>query len=659
MIKAIKLSAFLLVLFTFSISYSQDKSIDSLKIALKNPKLHDTTRLRTIALFRDQNYNGQDQNYYYLFRLIGSIASKNYNNKKKNNPEEQKKYTMWLGSYYSSLGAEYFNKPDHENGLPYFDKSIAYHKEAEGYKDMYFAMISKSALLIEIKEYEKAIPYIFKAIKYFEANKKTIEAENLAYAYTALGYVYAKQGRHKEAIATYKKVLVCYAEYDRSNYTDYQMGQTHSRMANSYMELKNYSEAVSHSEKALELAKPMNDKYLTVVDLCRIGLVKMEQSKFDEAEKIFNEALALQAPKGTEANEHAFISAYLSMAKLYFRKQDWTKAGFYAEKALAVSNKSNDMLYIGDASSLLYKISLADKNYKRALEMYQLEQKVGDSTRMEASKNALAQQLLKYNFEKKELKLKLDAEKKTAVKNNWLIGLSGLILLLLLGVYFYYRNNKQKQAITVLEKDQLKQKLLITQMNPHFIFNSIDNIQGLIHDKKDEDAVNYLTKFSKLTRQILENSNENYISLSEEVEMTENYLAIQQLLYANKFSFKIDVEDAIDAETIFLPPMLTQPFIENAIKHGLGNKDKNGMIDIRFYLKEAKLYFEVLDNGKGFVASNKTSSHKSLAMTITKERLVNYTKNHDFIVQTDNITDKDENVVGAKVVFEIPYIYEN
>ena len=165
----------------------------------------------------------------------------------------------------------------------------------------------------------------------FEANKKTIEAENLAYAYTAMGYVYAKQGRHKEAIATYKKVLVCYAEYDRSNYTDYQMGQTHSRMANSYMELKNYSEAVSHSEKALELAKPMNDKYLTVVDLCRIGLVKMEQSKFDEAEKIFNEALALQAPKGTEANEHAFISAYLSMAKLYFRKQDWTKAGFYAE----------------------------------------------------------------------------------------------------------------------------------------------------------------------------------------------------------------------------------------------------------------------------------------------------------------------------------------
>jgi LytS/YehU family sensor histidine kinase len=196
-------------------------------------------------------------------------------------------------------------------------------------------------------------------------------------------------------------------------------------------------------------------------------------------------------------------------------------------------------------------------------------------------------------------------------------------------------------------------------MNPHFIFNSIDNIQGLIQDKQDKEAVDYLSKFSKLTRQILENSNENYISLSEEVEMTQNYLAIQQLLYNNKFSYTISIEDAIDSETIFLPPMLTQPFIENAIKHGLSNKSEEGMITIHFYLKEAKLFFEVTDNGKGFETDKKTTNHKSLAMTITKERLIGYTKNQDFLVQTDNIMDQHTNIVGAKVSFEIPYIYEN
>ncbi|MGC4041176.1 MAG: histidine kinase [Flavobacterium sp.] len=653
-----RLLVLLSFLFIASASYSQDKSIDSLKSALKNPKLHDTTRLRTIALFRDQHYTQQEKSYYYLFRLLGDLAYKNYKNKKTNPPELQKKYTMWMGSYYGSLAVQYFNKPDHAPGLAYFDKSIALHKEAGGYKDMYFAMISKAQLLIKMKEYDKAIPYIFKAIKYFETHRKEVHGEEFAYAYTALGRVYALQGKDREAITNYKKVLTFWDDYDQDNYVNYQKAKIYSRMAESYMVLKNYPEVISYSEKALENAKPMNDKYLRVVDLCRIGLVKIEQAEFDEAERIFNEALALQAPNGTETNEHAFISAYLSMAKLNFRKQDLSKAAMYAEKGLDISQKTNDMLLMTDASTLLYKISLAGKNYKRALEMYQMEQKVGDSTRMESSKNVLAQQLLKYNYEKKEFNLKLAAEKKASIKNNWLIGLSGVLLLFVFGGFFYYRNNKQKQEIAGLEKNQIKQKLLITQMNPHFIFNSIGNIQGLIHDKKDKDAVNYLTKFSKLTRQILENSNENYISLAEEVEMTENYLSIQQLLYPDKFGFRINIENGVDIENIFLPPMLTQPFIENAIKHGV-NTTENGQIDIRFYLNDSKLFFEVTDNGKGFDASKKIENHKSLAMTITKERLINYTRNQDFVVHTANIKDSEENVVGAKVSFEIPYIYEN
>jgi sensor histidine kinase YesM len=196
-------------------------------------------------------------------------------------------------------------------------------------------------------------------------------------------------------------------------------------------------------------------------------------------------------------------------------------------------------------------------------------------------------------------------------------------------------------------------------MNPHFIFNSIDNIQSLIYNKQDQEAVSYLTKFSKLTRQILENSNENYIPLSEELMMIDNYLVIQQLLYNNTFDFSITVEDEIDAETILLPPMLTQPFIENAIKHGIQNKMVGGSIDILFSLKDSKLYFEVKDNGSGFKNVPKAENHKSLAMIITKERLNIYTKKSDFTVLTENVLDQHEKVIGAKVIFEIPYIYEN
>jgi len=130
-------------------------------------------------------------------------------------------------------------------------------------------------------------------------------------------------------------------------------------------------------------------------------------------------------------------------------------------------------------------------------------------------------------------------------------------------------------------------------MNPHFIFNSIDNIQILIRNGQNNEAVSYLNKFSKLTRQILENSSENYISLEEELIMIENYLVIQQLLYNNKFEFSIEVAPSIATEMLFLPPMLTQPFIENAIKHGLKDLYSGGRITIHFYMQDNKLFLKL------------------------------------------------------------------
>ena len=659
MSRLLKLAAFLWPLFVFSMSYAQDSRIDSLLTALKNPKLHDTTRLRTIALFRDQYYTGADKNYYYLSKVLGDLAYKKYQQKSTNAPELQKKYTMWLGSYYSLLGSEYFKKPDHEKGLFYFDKSIAFHKEAKEFKHMHFAMISKAALLTKLKRYDEAIPNVFQALKYFESHKDEVYAEDFAYAYYSLAYVYLKQGKFEKAIEYYEKTLKCYQEYDKNNYVDYHMGKTRSRMAEAYFGMKDYEQAMRFSQQSQQLIKGMNDATLEIENLCRIGMVHLERSEMDQAENIFRQALALQPSETTILAEEAFFHGNLAMGRLYAEKQDLSKAAFYTEKALSIAQTINEGFQLTDASKQLYDISLRRKDYKRALEMFQLQQKLGDASKIEASKNAMAQQQLRYDFEKKELKLKLDAEKKEAAQRNWLITLSGVLLLILLGAYFYYRNNKQKQAIATLEKNQIKQQLLITQMNPHFIFNSVQNIRNLIDRQKNDDAVKYLDEFSVLTRQILENSNENYISLDEEVAMVKNYLSIQQLLYNHKFNYAVRVADELETDSIFLPPMLTQPFIENAIKHGLSNTGANGMIDIRFFLDAGKLRFEVTDNGKGFDANKAASNHKSMAMNITRERLVGYTKNQDFAVHTSNLQDQDGNVVGAKVSFEIPYIYEN
>lgn len=648
MLRTSKLTALFLLILIFSSSYSQDKTIDSLEIALQNPKIHDTTKLYSIAMTLNKYYE-YDKRAIYLNNLMGKLALKNYN--KKFPKELHKKYAMYLGAYNNNLANEYTKSRDVVNALATINKSIALFKTAEAYNEMHHVLVGKAIFFSQINEYEQAISCLFTALKYFERENNP---EGISYANLTLARIYSNQKKYDKAIEYNKKTIRYFETKTSLNIEDeYVQSMAYTNIGTAYFSMKNYGKAIEYFDKALSLYKKANNDISVSITYSKIAKVKLEQKKNSEAEQLFKKALT------GNLNQLATANAYVGLGDFYYRKKEYSKADSYLSKALSIGKSIKNLQLQEGASELLFKTSSASKNFEKALEMHQFNDKLMDSSKTETAKNLLAQQELKYDFEKKELNYKLANEKKNAQKNNVLIALSAFVLLLLLGGYFYYRNNKQKQAIMVLEKNQIKQKLMVSQMNPHFIYNSIDNIQGLIYNKQDDDAVNYLTKFSKLTRQILENSNENYISLEEEVEMIRNYAAIQQLLYGNKFDFEIGIEDSIDTESLFLPPMLTQPFIENAIKHGVSSKSENGMINIRFYLKEKKLFFEVSDNGTGFDVAKKQNNHKSLAMSITKERLANYTKNKDFILQTENITDNDQNSIGAKVIFEIPYIYEN
>ncbi|HLA56322.1 MAG TPA: histidine kinase [Flavobacterium sp.] len=636
--------------FIFFSTSAQDKTIDSLKRVIQNPKLHDTTKLAAIAVASDL-YNQGDPTANYLNGLIGKLALKNY--RETQSPELRKKYAMYVGAYYNNLGNVYSDNRDVLKAWSFYDQSIRYFKLAEAPYEMNYVVVGKGIFLSKINENEKAISCLFSALKFYETDKKEYQ-DGIIYVQSSLATIYENQGRHDESIK-YNEKVIRYFDHKRNMTAEdnSRKGLAFSNCGSSYFEMKKYPEAMDNYNKALLLFKKIEQPLYINIVLARMARVKMRESKFDDAEAFLKEALA-----GADS-DLAIANTYIKLGELFYLKKDMEKADYYLTRGLSLSKKEKNLELQTQAAELLFKVSIANKNFKKALDTHLFYDRLIDSGKIETSRNALAQQEIRYAFEKKELNYKLDTAQKNATKNNWLIFLSSALLLVLSGSYFYYRNNRQKQAIAVLEKNQIKQKLLITQMNPHFIFNSIENIQGLIYDKQNDAAVDYLNKFSALTRQILEHSNENYISLSEELDMIKNYLSIQQLLHNNKFDFKITIDDTIDTHAIFLPPMLTQPFIENAIKHGLSNKITHGEIGIRFYFEEAKLFFEVSDNGKGFDAQQKANSHKSLAMTITKERLVNYTKNQHFVVQANNILDDDTNVLGAKVIFEIPYIYEN
>ncbi len=215
------------------------------------------------------------------------------------------------------------------------------------------------------------------------------------------------------------------------------------------------------------------------------------------------------------------------------------------------------------------------------------------------------------------------------------IGLSILLVLLLIYVISMRRirkNARIKQREVEFEMDllELEQKAMRLQMNPHFIFNALNSIQSLIGTGKEVEARYYLAKFSRLMRQILDNSRKTSITLEEEINTLENYLLIEQFCNGNRFSYEVNCDSKLEPDFIQLPPMIIQPFVENAIKHGMRGipeGESTGRIVIRFIEEDANLRIEIEDNGIGrekAAALNKESKetyHKSTALTVTTERL--------------------------------------
>lgn len=212
------------------------------------------------------------------------------------------------------------------------------------------------------------------------------------------------------------------------------------------------------------------------------------------------------------------------------------------------------------------------------------------------------------------------------------------------------------------QKFDLEQKALRLQMNPHFIFNSLNSIQSYIITQDTDMAVQYLGKFSQLMRLILANSSYKYISMKEEVRSIQYYLELEKLRFENKFEYKLTVDKNIDQEFIQIPPMIIQPYIENAIIHGLLHKPTKGKLEIDFMLNKNSVLCTVFDNGVGRQKSMEIDKEsgikrKSRGLLITKARLeiLNRQSDDPFSVLIDDLKDAKGKAVGTRVTLNIHY----
>lgn len=253
-------------------------------------------------------------------------------------------------------------------------------------------------------------------------------------------------------------------------------------------------------------------------------------------------------------------------------------------------------------------------------------------------------------------------------KTWWFISLLVIMGLISIAAIFKWRIHSVKKKAEIIRKEleleknmlELEQKALRLQMNPHFIFNALNSIQSLISQKDEKTARYYLAKFSKLMRMILENSRNPCISLEDEIKTLEIYVSLEQFSSGNTFDFIIDVQETIDTTEITIPPMLIQPFIENAIIHGIKQLEHKGKITVFFTLNENVLECNITDNGIGRkkaaeIKSQEEQQHKSTALLVTQERLDILNQNKRIhTLEIIDLKDNDRKVSGTQVIIRIP-----
>lgn len=628
---------FLLIVFSFFTTIiSADDSIQSLQRSLnKAIKANDTA-----AIVDAYKYLGDylceisdfDKSNFYLQKGL-TLASK-------------AKIFREVGVLCNLLATNASYEGKRELALSYYHRALRAFSEINNLDKIALTMMNMGSEYESMGNYKLAIAYTLKAIK----NKELSGVKkNLAYYYQHLGQLFKETDKSKwkfyvdkayniaknsdeERISTriaifndlggiaerennYKEA---YAWYDsmiiKSKANDYDIGlaTAYSNRSHIYKLEKKYENALKDVLNAMDYAYKLDRNFLKITEHTNAANLLIEMNRISEAQIHATKALELASSLKTYPEEEA--SAHLTLSKIGEKIGNW-KLAYNHFKAY---KDGIDSIRATDVQNTMHNLELK----------YQTAEKEKEINRLD-NENKL-----------KSLKLQRAQILITSIVIT--------VLLLSLLVFVLYR---RKELKTQKQQAELKQKLLRSQMNPHFMFNTLNAINQYIQTNKGNEASDYLAQYSKLMRQILENSAVEFVSLESEIDFLKNYLGMQQLRFGKSFNYQIIINENINPEMFEIPPMIAQPFIENAIEHGVRGIS-NGFISIQFSFEKNILTLEVTDNGKGFQSENQQIKHKSFAIDITRERL-NITGNNSEKLKI--MSPNPLNGLGTLVSIEVPF----
>ncbi|MDX8571314.1 histidine kinase [Elizabethkingia sp. HX QKY] len=355
--------------------------------------------------------------------------------------------------------------------------------------------------------------------------------------------------------------------------------------------------------------------------------------------------------------------AYINLAINYQGNKEFDNAVKYGEEGIKWSVKHKDSSRMAEMYAALSDAYKGKGDYKNSLKNIDTYYKLKLKNINDIQKDKVYEIEQKFKSENKDLtinnlKISNELNNKIIKQQKWLMSI--IAAAFLLGGFFLYnflkRKNLQSRAEKLLvENDKLKleQKTFQLKISPHFIFNTVSNLQGLISEKETTKSISYLTKFARLMRNILEYEKEDFISVEDEIRLLEDYMQLQQMRFKTSFEYSITVNDNVHPYFQLIPPMLLQPFVENSIIHGFGNIDYIGKINIIFENKTDYMEIIIEDNGRGKAAQYTDVNKQSLSTSITEQRLnVLFPKTNSF-VKTSAIDN------GFRVEINIPILTED
>lgn len=388
----------------------------------------------------------------------------------------------------------------------------------------------------------------------------------------------------------------------------------------------------------------------------------VETDRLEEASELFT---SLHKENEEEEDIDLQLATLLLQSKLLTKRDALSEKRELLSEAMALATQTNNRSAQAEINLMRSDLERKAGNFEAALNAYSAYHELQNDLQLPKFRTYLYNAIIPTNANARKSDLQLLTElnelnefRLKRNQNTFLI--TGLLFALLtLVLYIIYRQYQLRNERKVVS---LEQTMLRSQMNPHFLFNSLNSIKHYIINNEQKNAVHYLNKFSKLVRRILEASSARETTLSEELETVELYMNIENIRFSYEIDFQIHMDEQVDPDHIIIPSLILQPFLENALWHGLSSKKGAKKIDLLVERDEDdKISIEIRDNGVGRAASQKMKEsrvlkRKSLGIDITKERLQNFAKDYqnNFTIEINDLVDPEGNPEGTSVTLHIP-----